>query len=72
MNIKIPVAAPVNVDQRIALSLVEAGRLTGKPPSTLRRLAKQGKIPARKLGKAWLLPVSFLDEIFPDGGNRAA
>ena len=38
------------------LSVTEWSKLHGKDPGNVRRLIQQGRIPAQKVGKQWVIP----------------
>jgi len=46
------------------LDLNETAQLLKMNPEALRRIAKRGDIPARKIGKKWVFSVSALEDWF--------
>lgn len=45
----------------IAVQVTEAASLIGAPPSTLRLWCQTGILPARKIGKRWVIRLDELD-----------
>lgn len=43
-------------------SLIEAGKLLGLSPETLRVYARKGKIKAKKLGRDWFIEKSAIEK----------
>jgi excisionase family DNA binding protein len=48
---------------RIAVSVTTASAIIGLPVSTIRFWCKNGKLPAHKAGKTWLIRVDELDKL---------
>ncbi len=48
---------------RIAVGVTTASAIIGLPVSTIRYWCKQGKLPAHKAGKTWLIRVDDLDKL---------
>ncbi len=48
---------------RIAVTVPEAARLLSQPTSSVRGWCADGRLPARKIGKQWLIRLDTLDEI---------
>jgi len=47
----------------IAVQVQEAAKIVGAPPSTLRAWCQNGILPARKVGKAWVIRLDALDRL---------
>jgi excisionase family DNA binding protein len=63
-------ATPINAIQHHIepyIDAEQAARILGLHPRTVRLWAKQGKLPARKLGSLWKFRVSWLDEWMNSG-----
>lgn len=46
----------------------EFGTIFGVPVNKVRRLAAKGEIPAIKIGRSWLIPRAYVDQVFADLG----
>lgn len=58
------------MDARLAVSPHEAAALLGLHPMTVYRLIWSRALPAKKLGKSWLIAVSTLEQILTDAETR--
>jgi len=48
---------------RIAVTVPEAARLISQPPASVRGWCADGRLPARKIGKQWLIRLDELDKL---------
>jgi len=48
---------------RIAVTVPEAARLISQPLASVRGWCATGRLPARKIGKSWLIRLDTLDEM---------
>jgi len=48
-------------NDRLVFGIPEAARILGISRETLRQAVIRGEVPARRLGRQWLIPVAVLD-----------
>lgn len=51
-----------DLDGRLFATPVQAAEILGKDPRTIRRAAEAEEIPAKKVGRNWVIPVQWLRE----------
>ena len=51
------------VDLTDTVTVLEAARRKGRHPETIKRLIRQGQLPARKLGLVWFINIADLEAL---------
>ena len=58
-------------DDRLVLTIEEAGKLLGLGRSGTYEAARRGDIPVLRIGRRWLVPRVALDKMLADAGKDA-
>lgn len=53
--------------KKIAVSIKEAAKMLDLSEMTVRRMVKAGKMPAKKIGQQWRIPVADLEKWLREG-----
>lgn len=64
-------AAVAGDDQRLFLSLAEAGRLFGVGRCRAWEMARSGELPTVRIGRRWYVPRRAVDQLAEDALSRA-